>query len=109
VITSGCYKWSFDPRTKEIQVWKVDGMARGAVPQHYDVTGDEGYRYCSQGRLIVAKRMRGRAAAAWAKVVQYVERPFENNEKVRGEARWALTNYLTEKGIRSVDWESEQG
>lgn len=41
------YRWSYDQRTKELDVWDDEG---GRL-DHYRRVGDDGYRYCAQGRI----------------------------------------------------------
>lgn len=40
-------RWSYDPRTNELDVWDSND---GRI-SHYDRHGMDGYKYCAQGRL----------------------------------------------------------
>lgn len=73
-METGNYKWSYDPRTDELQWWYVSGPESHASPQHYDVTGDEGYAFCSQGRLTIPPH---HAANQTAFGTIYLSRPFK--------------------------------
>lgn len=41
-------RWSYDPRTNKIDVWDSENNRI----QHYDRTGQDGYVYCAQGRIL---------------------------------------------------------
>lgn len=73
-MDNGHYKWSYDPRNDELQVWPVSGVDKAATPQHFSVTGNDGYTFCSQGRLTVKD---GDALATI-----YESRPFKGDAAV---------------------------
>ena len=41
------FRWSYDPRTGELEVWVV----KDERPSHYEKFGEDGYRFCAQGRI----------------------------------------------------------
>ena len=86
-------RWSYDPRTKELDVWDSEQGRIG----HYERHGEEGYRNCAQGRLYKINNEKRKLDSIHASM--YSDRPFAfgDQEKwaaeVRLEAQKALEAY----------------
>lgn len=95
----GYYKWSYDPRTDELQTWPVSGPESYANPQHGVVIGDEGYAYCSQGRLT----LRPNDVPSLGTI--YLSRPFMGEAKpIQSAAKVKLEKLVS----TSINWINAQ-
>lgn len=92
----GNYKWSYDPRNESLIVWEVDSAERAAMPQHFDMTGGDGYAYCSQGRLSIGEY--------FANGVIYNERPLHGDAR---EAQRTARILVEDEVNQPIDWNIE--
>lgn len=84
-------RWSYDPRTDELDVWDSENNRI----QHYHRCGEDGYLNCSQGRLLGATvvSIYGNRPYAFSEEEKYYSR------NIREAAKKKVEEYLGHSAI----------